>query len=135
MSIQSQAQDSKSKKSDKTTDSARKPSEKSTSGRNSLSDKKENPVGSHKSASKSSHVSQALESSPSFELDENIFTCNLPEDLICEIIEERLKVEDCKIGLVFDGIDCSFIPTQPVTLQTILKALGTRKHIYMIDSS
>ena len=90
---------------------------------------------SHKSSSKSCHVSQALESSRSVELNENIFTCTLPEDLISDIIEERLKMSDCKIGVVFDGIDCSFIQTQPTALQAILKALGTRKHIYMIDSS
>lgn len=62
------------------------------------------------------------------------FTCILPDELIVELVEERLQQVDCKPGIVFDGLESCFVSGQQNTLLSILKALNNRRYIYMIDT-
>merc|ERR1711990_233737 len=65
---------------------------------------------------------------------EPLFSCILPEDLISEILSERLELSDCQRGVVFDGIETTFLSSIPVALQTVLKALNNRKYIYVLNT-
>lgn len=62
-----------------------------------------------------------------------LFSSNLPEDLIVDILTDRLLQTDCRKGIVFDGLQSMFTPDQALTAVLILKALQNRKHIYFID--
>ena len=54
-------------------------------------------------------------------------------DLVFIVIVFRLKWSDCQHGIVFDGLDCKWTGTEAQTTQVVLKALGNRPFIYMVD--
>ena len=56
----------------------------------------------------------------------------LPEDLIVEILSDRLQETDCRQGVVFDGIECPFTADPSAALKVVLKAINNRKHIYVV---
>ncbi|XP_063801928.1 hydrocephalus-inducing protein homolog isoform X2 [Pseudophryne corroboree] len=62
-----------------------------------------------------------------------LMSCVLPEDLLLEILSDRLQLNDCFRGVVFDGLDTLFARNTPAALRIVLKALNKRKHIYVID--
>ena len=70
---------------------------------------------------KSKFKSDSQPSVTSTEQSENCFTCTLPDELIADIISERLLQDDCKLGAVFDGLESTYTPTQPTVLLNILK--------------
>ena len=57
----------------------------------------------------------------------------LPEEIIVEILSDRLQETDCRHGIVFDGIDTPFITDPSTAMELILKAINNRKHIYVIQ--
>lgn len=57
----------------------------------------------------------------------------LPDDLLVEILSERLQETDCRQGMVFDGIECPFTADPSAALKVILKAINNRKHIYVVQ--
>ncbi|CAH2323836.1 Hypothetical predicted protein [Pelobates cultripes] len=62
-----------------------------------------------------------------------LVSCVLPEDLLQDILSERLQLNDCFRGVVFDGLDTLFARSSPSALQIVLKALNNRRHIYFIN--
>ena len=56
----------------------------------------------------------------------------LPEELIVEILADRLQQPDCRQGIVIDGIESAFAADPATAIKAILKAVNNRKHIYVI---
>ena len=50
-----------------------------------------------------------------------------------ETILSRLKWSDCQHGIVFDGLNCKWTGNEAQTTQVVLKALGNRPFIYVVD--
>ncbi|KAL5255873.1 hypothetical protein ACHWQZ_G011188 [Mnemiopsis leidyi] len=61
------------------------------------------------------------------------FPCVLPDDVVVEILTSRLKWSDCQHGIVFDGLNCKWTGNEAQTTQVVLKALGNRPFIYVVD--
>lgn len=57
----------------------------------------------------------------------------LPEELVVEIVSDRIQQTDCRKGIIFDGLKCSFTGDQLMTTALILRALGDRKHIFFAN--
>ena len=53
----------------------------------------------------------------------------IPEDLIAEIIGERLQLSDCYKGVIIDGLESCFMTNQSVAMQAVLK--GTILDLYV----
>ncbi|XP_056381388.1 hydrocephalus-inducing protein homolog isoform X2 [Hyla sarda] len=62
-----------------------------------------------------------------------LMSCVLPEDLLLEILCDRLQLNDCFRGVVFDGLDTLFARSMSSALYIVLKALNNRQHIYFIN--
>ncbi|XP_069822484.1 hydrocephalus-inducing protein homolog isoform X3 [Dendropsophus ebraccatus] len=62
-----------------------------------------------------------------------LVSCVLPEDLLLEILCDRLQLNDCFRGVVFDGLDTLFARSVSSALHIVLKALNNRQHIYYIN--
>ncbi|KAM8946018.1 LOW QUALITY PROTEIN: hydrocephalus-inducing protein homolog [Pelodytes ibericus] len=62
-----------------------------------------------------------------------LVSCVLPEDVLQMILSERLQLNDCFGGVVFDGLDTLFARTAPAALHVLLKALNNRRHIYFLS--
>ncbi|XP_062355741.1 hydrocephalus-inducing protein homolog [Cinclus cinclus] len=65
--------------------------------------------------------------------DLNCLSCVLPEDLLVDILCERLKHEDCSKGVVFDGLQSLFTSSLESSLLCVFKAVNNRHHIYMVN--
>ncbi|XP_042266839.1 hydrocephalus-inducing protein homolog isoform X2 [Thunnus maccoyii] len=59
----------------------------------------------------------------------------LPEQLLVDILAERLQLSDCYRGVVIDGLESVYTQSVASTLQVVLKALNNRKHIYVVNLS
>ena len=59
----------------------------------------------------------------------------LPEDLIVEILSDRLQHMDCRKGVVFDGIESQFTSSPLISVAVILRVFHNRKHIHVIHIS
>lgn len=57
----------------------------------------------------------------------------LSEEMLLEIFSERLKHEDCRRGIVVDGIESQFSSNPVVSTAVILRAFSNRKHIYFVN--
>ncbi|CAL1528045.1 unnamed protein product [Lymnaea stagnalis] len=64
--------------------------------------------------------------------EEGLFSCILPEDLLVEIIADRLQLNDCHKGIVFDGLETSFSQNYFTAAHAVLKALNNRRFIYFV---
>lgn len=62
-----------------------------------------------------------------------LYTTYLPEEVIVDILGERLLQSDCRKGLIFDGLESMFTPDELVSTALLLKAFQNRKHIYFIE--
>ncbi|XP_040838338.1 hydrocephalus-inducing protein homolog isoform X1 [Ochotona curzoniae] len=62
-----------------------------------------------------------------------LVSCVLPEDLLVQILAERIQMSDCFRGVVFDGLDTLFARNGTAALLCLLKAIGNREHIYVIN--
>ncbi|XP_048461536.1 hydrocephalus-inducing protein homolog [Rhincodon typus] len=65
----------------------------------------------------------------------NLMSCQLPEDVIVELLTERLQLNDCCRGVIFDGLESAYSPNEACTLTAALKAISNRRHIYLINLS
>ncbi|XP_062355739.1 hydrocephalus-inducing protein homolog [Cinclus cinclus] len=63
----------------------------------------------------------------------NCLSCVLPEDLLVDILCERLKHEDCSKGVVFDGLESLFTSSLESSLLCVLKAVNNHHHIYIVN--
>ncbi|XP_072551301.1 hydrocephalus-inducing protein homolog [Salminus brasiliensis] len=57
----------------------------------------------------------------------------LPDDLLVEILSERLQLSDCHRGVVIDGLETLYCRSLNSVLQIVLKSFNNRRHIYAID--
>ena len=55
----------------------------------------------------------------------------LPTETISHILENRLQQQDCRHGVVFDGVESVFTSDPSSALKLILEAIHNRKHIYV----
>uniref|UniRef100_A0A8C1VWI8 Hydin adenylate kinase-like domain-containing protein n=1 Tax=Cyprinus carpio TaxID=7962 RepID=A0A8C1VWI8_CYPCA len=62
-----------------------------------------------------------------------LISCLLPDDVLVEILSERLQLSDCHCGVVIDGLETLYCHSPSKTLQIILKAFDNRRHIYVIN--
>ncbi|MCJ8733357.1 hypothetical protein PDJAM_G00222410, partial [Pangasius djambal] len=57
----------------------------------------------------------------------------LPDDLLVEILSERLQLSDCNRGVVIDGLETPYCRFPSTALHVIIKAFSNRQHIYVIN--
>ncbi|KAG2469946.1 HYDIN protein, partial [Polypterus senegalus] len=62
-----------------------------------------------------------------------LLSCVLPDDLLIEILAERLQLNDCHRGVVFDGLETLYSRSPSSALYVVLKAINNRKYIYMVE--
>ncbi|XP_077975805.1 hydrocephalus-inducing protein homolog isoform X2 [Styela clava] len=77
-------------------------------------------------------IARRLSVSASVAGEEGLISCVLPEELLIEILEERLQLNDCHHGVIFDGLETLFSANQQATTLLLLKAINNRKHIYFV---
>ncbi|RLV62615.1 hypothetical protein DV515_00019124, partial [Chloebia gouldiae] len=63
----------------------------------------------------------------------NCLSCVLPEDLLVDILSERLKCKDCYKGVVFDGLETLFASSLESSSLCVLRAVKNCHHIYMVN--
>ncbi|XP_059006937.1 hydrocephalus-inducing protein homolog [Mustela lutreola] len=74
-----------------------------------------------------------LSVSPSIGGETGLVSCVLPEDLLTQILAERIQLSDCFRAVVFDSLETLFAQNMAVALLCLLKAIGCRDHIYVIN--
>uniref|UniRef100_A0A8C8TUT7 HYDIN, axonemal central pair apparatus protein n=1 Tax=Peromyscus maniculatus bairdii TaxID=230844 RepID=A0A8C8TUT7_PERMB len=62
-----------------------------------------------------------------------LMSCVLPEDLLVQILAERIQLSDCFRGVVFDSLETLFARSASSALLCLLKAIGSREHIYVLN--
>nr|XP_023493063.1 hydrocephalus-inducing protein homolog isoform X2 [Equus caballus] len=62
-----------------------------------------------------------------------LMSCVLPEELFTQILAKRLQLSDCYRGVVFDSLETLFARNCATTLLCLLKAIGNREHIYVLN--
>ncbi|XP_053402100.1 hydrocephalus-inducing protein homolog isoform X11 [Mercenaria mercenaria] len=77
-------------------------------------------------------IARRLSVSASVAGEEGLMSCVLPEELLVEILAERLQLNDCHRGVVFDGLETLFAQNQHTAASAVLKALNNRRFIYFI---
>ncbi|XP_021112384.1 hydrocephalus-inducing protein homolog isoform X3 [Heterocephalus glaber] len=60
-------------------------------------------------------------------------SCVFPDELLTQILTERIQLSDCYQGVVFDGLDTLFSWSTTAALRCLLKAIGSREHIYVLN--
>nr|XP_006823299.1 PREDICTED: hydrocephalus-inducing protein homolog [Saccoglossus kowalevskii] len=77
-------------------------------------------------------IARRLSVSASVAGEEGLMSCILPEDLLVEILAERLQLNDCHRGVVFDGLETMFSQSLLTATHVLLKAFNNRKHLFFI---
>merc|ERR1711879_132153 len=77
-------------------------------------------------------IARRLSISASVAGEEGFLSCVLPEELLVEILADRLQLNDCHRGVVFDGLETLFSQTYFTTSNAILKAINNRRFIYFV---
>ncbi|XP_070253950.1 hydrocephalus-inducing protein homolog isoform X4 [Myotis yumanensis] len=62
-----------------------------------------------------------------------LLSCVLPEEMLVQMLAERLQLSDCSLGVVFDSLDTLFARNAAIALLCLLKAIGNREHIYVLN--
>ena len=57
----------------------------------------------------------------------------LPEDLVLEILTDRLQHTDCYKGVIFDGVESYFTSSTLVSTALLLRSFCNRVHIYFVN--
>ncbi|XP_041964608.1 hydrocephalus-inducing protein homolog isoform X2 [Alosa sapidissima] len=65
----------------------------------------------------------------------DLMSCLLPEEVLVDILAERLQLSDCLRGVVIDGLDTLYCRSPSCMLHAVLKALNNRRFIYMVNLS
>ncbi|CAM5150043.1 unnamed protein product [Eretmochelys imbricata] len=81
----------------------------------------------------SAPVQRRLSISASMGGESGLMSCVLPEELLVEILSERMQLSDCYRGVVFDGLETLFARSMPSALLCLLKAINNRCYIYMVN--
>ncbi|XP_054152188.1 hydrocephalus-inducing protein-like [Melozone crissalis] len=63
----------------------------------------------------------------------NCLSCVLPEELLVDILSERLQRKDCYKGVVFDGLESLFASSLESSLLCVLRAVKNCHHIYVVN--
>lgn len=64
--------------------------------------------------------------------ESSLLPAPLPKEAISKILENRVQQQDCRQGIVFDGIQSVFTSCPSAALKMILEAIHNRKHIYTV---
>ncbi|XP_015224105.2 hydrocephalus-inducing protein homolog isoform X3 [Lepisosteus oculatus] len=62
-----------------------------------------------------------------------LLSCVLPDELLVDILAERLQLNDCHRGVVFDGLETLYSRSPSSALQALLKAFNNRRYIYLVN--
>ncbi|XP_066494024.1 hydrocephalus-inducing protein-like [Tiliqua scincoides] len=81
----------------------------------------------------SAPIQRRLSLSVSVAGDYGLMSCVLPEELLVEILSERMQLSDCYRGVVFDGLETMFARSMTSALLCLLKAINTRRYIYFVN--
>ncbi|XP_062403912.1 hydrocephalus-inducing protein homolog [Sardina pilchardus] len=81
------------------------------------------------------HIQRPLVVSASQAGELDLMSCLLPEEMLVDIITERLQLSDCLRGVVIDGLDTLYCVSPSCMLHAVLKALNNRRFIYLVDLS
>uniref|UniRef100_A0A8C4S4T7 HYDIN axonemal central pair apparatus protein n=1 Tax=Erpetoichthys calabaricus TaxID=27687 RepID=A0A8C4S4T7_ERPCA len=76
---------------------------------------------------------QKLSVSTSVAGEMELVSCLLPDDVMVDILSERLQLNDCSRGVVFDSLETLYCRSLANALGVVLKAINDRKYIFMID--
>ncbi|XP_032984537.1 hydrocephalus-inducing protein homolog [Rhinolophus ferrumequinum] len=76
---------------------------------------------------------QRLSTSTSIGGETGLLSCVLPEELLVQMLAERIQLSDCYQGVVFDSLDTLFARNAAIGLLCLLKAIGNREHIYVLN--
>ncbi|NXF97015.1 HYDIN protein, partial [Eubucco bourcierii] len=74
-----------------------------------------------------------LSTSDSTAAELGLRSCLLPDELLVTILSERLQMSDCCQGVVVDGLQSSFAGSTASALLCLLRAVGNRPHIYVVN--
>jgi len=58
----------------------------------------------------------------------------ISEEIIAELLSESMAADEKANGFIFDGLECSFLPSAEIVFTTILRSLGSRKNIFTIQT-
>ncbi|XP_074864560.1 hydrocephalus-inducing protein homolog isoform X2 [Carettochelys insculpta] len=83
----------------------------------------------------SAPVQRRLSISASMAGESGMMSCVFPEELLVEILSERMQLSDCYRGAVFDGLETLFARSMPSALLCLLKAINNRRYIYVVNLS
>ncbi|XP_053127193.1 hydrocephalus-inducing protein homolog isoform X2 [Hemicordylus capensis] len=81
----------------------------------------------------SAPVQRRLSLSASVGGDYGLMSCVLPEELLVEILSERMQLSDCYRGLVVDGLETMFARNMRSALLCLLQAINHRRYIYFVN--
>ncbi|XP_016051807.1 PREDICTED: hydrocephalus-inducing protein homolog [Miniopterus natalensis] len=62
-----------------------------------------------------------------------LLSCVLPEEILVQILADRIQLSDCYQGVVFDSLETLFARNAAFALLCLLKAIGNREHIYVLN--
>ena len=62
--------------------------------------------------------------------DEYYYSCVIPDDVLIELLADRMQEPDCSHGVVIDGLDSMFTTSFVSTCKSVLLAINNRKYIY-----
>ena len=65
--------------------------------------------------------------------DEQILPTVLPEELIVEILDQRMQQADCSRGVIIDGLESQFTSGLVSTASIVLRAFENRKWIFFVQ--
>ncbi|XP_078720178.1 hydrocephalus-inducing protein homolog isoform X2 [Lampetra fluviatilis] len=65
--------------------------------------------------------------------EDGLLSCVLPEELLIDILAERLQLSDCHRGVVLDGLETLYAATIASAAHVVLKALNNRRFIFLVD--
>ncbi|XP_059569698.1 hydrocephalus-inducing protein homolog [Alligator mississippiensis] len=81
----------------------------------------------------SAPVQRRLSISASVAGEVGLMSCILPDDLLVEILSERMQLSDCYQGVVFDGLETLFTRSMSSALLCLLKAINNRRYIFFVN--
>ncbi|XP_044289866.1 hydrocephalus-inducing protein homolog [Varanus komodoensis] len=81
----------------------------------------------------SAPIQRRLSLSASVAGDYGLMSCVLPEELLVEILSDRMQLSDCYRGMVFDGLETLFARSPVSALLCLLKAINNRRYIYFVN--
>lgn len=75
---------------------------------------------------------EQLEGTPLEVSEKTLLPTALPDEVIVEILSQRLQHTDCKMGVVFDGVESLFTMSAASSVTLVLRAFKDRKFIFFV---